>query len=258
MNDVQLSSMVNTFTEDNKNVSCGTYALAEPNPRAPQANQPVKTQEPVSKNAPCQVPQYPQVVYLPQQPSLAKPEKVTVRQTCHQVVLRSVTHFWYLVYICLLLFGIYTYRLPVYNDNLRLQIELAKVKMREEEIRSQARVKEAEIHRDLTVDVEKLKLANEHIRKMKSLSISQELAEKFLESNMEVMEKSSGIFNKQTTTQKRTYLEVSEAAAFASMLGGYSEWERITEHVSQKLITDKPANKSEDEEEGVDIIDEEL
>jgi len=204
----------------------------------------------------------PQILYLPQQPAPAQPEPLTARRTCHELVTRSVVHIWYLVYISLFVFAIYTWRLPAWNENLKLQIELAKVKMQEEEFRSRARVREAEIHRDLTLDVEKLKLANEHERKMESLKISKVLAEKFLDSNTEVREKSSGMFNRESTTLKKTYLEVSDAAAFDMLFGGYSKWSLITENVSQKLLThssnvNHSEDKKEDEEE-LEIFDEEL
>jgi len=192
---------------------------------------------------------HPQVVYLPQQVPLAMaPRKppLCFRQTCYEVILKSVVHVWYLIYICAFLFGIYMYRLPAYNENLKLQIELAKIRLREEEIRSSARVREAEINRDLKVDVEKLKLGNEHTRQMESLKISQELAEKYLDSNVEVKEKSSGFFSKETTTQKKTYLESSDTAAFSQLFKGYNTMliEDNPEHLGKENII-----ASEDEEE---------
>jgi len=206
---------------------------------------------------------HPQIVYLPQHPAPAPPEPLTARQTCHQLVTRSVVHIWYLIYISFLVFAVYTWRLPAWNENLKLQIELAKVKMQEEEFKSRARVREAEIHRDLTLDVEKLKLANEHDRKMESLRISKALAEKFLDSNTEVKEKSSGMFSRESTTLKRTYLEVSDAAAFAKLFGGYSQWSLITENVSRKLLThganaNLSGDKNEEEEEELEFFDGEL
>lgn len=205
---------------------------------------------------------YPQIIYLPQQPAPVQPEPLTARRTCHEVVTRSIVHIWYLVYISFFVFAIYSWRLPAWNESLKLQIELAKVKMQEEEFRSRARVREAEIHRDLTLDVEKLKLVNEHDRKMESLKISKALAEKFLDSNTEVKEKSSGMFNRESTTLKRTYLEVSDATAFAMLFGGYSQWSLITEDVSTKLLTHSSnVNLSEDKmehEEELEIFDEEL
>jgi len=192
---------------------------------------------------------HPQVVYLPQQVPLAMdPRKppLCFRQTCYEVILKSVVHVWYLIYIFAFLFGIYIYRLPAYNENLKLQIELAKIRLREEEIRSSARVREAEINRDLKVDVEKLKLGNEHTRQMESLKISQELAEKYLDSNVEVKETSSGFFSKETTTQKKTFLESSDTAAFSQLFKGYNNMliEDNPEHLSKENII-----ASEDEEE---------
>jgi hypothetical protein len=131
--------------------------------------------------------------------------------------------------------------------------------MQEEELRSRARIREAEIHRDLTIDVNKLKLANEHARKMESLKISKGLAEKFLESNMEIRETSSGFFSKETTTVKRTFLEVSDADAFAKLFGGYSVWGSVEEHVNRKLITHVPNLTSsfvEQEDDRLEIFDE--
>jgi len=204
----------------------------------------------------------PQIIYLPQQPAPVQPEPLTARRTCHELVTRSVVHIWYLVYISFLVFAIYSWRLPAWNENLKLQIELAKLKMQEEEFRSHARIREAEIHRDLTLDVGKLRLANEHDRKMESLKISKALAEKFLELNTEVKEKSSGMFNRESTTLKRTYLEVSDAAAFAMLFGGYTQWSLITENVSQKLLNlSSNVNQSEDKKEGeekLEIFDEEF
>jgi len=216
------------------------------------------------QSSPAQVPQYPQVVYLPQpapvssNPVVSCKPPLCLRQTCYEVILKSVVHVWYLVYICAFLFGVYTYRLPAYNENLKLQIELAKVRLREEEIRSNARVREAEINRDLTVDVEKLKLGNKHARQMESLKISRELAEKYLESNVEVKEKSSGFFSKETTTQKKTFLESADTAAFSQLFKGYNEWDisMLTDKI--KHLTDDSSlfvedEDEEEEEEGDDI-----
>jgi len=204
--------------------------------------------------------QYPQVVYLPQQvPTTTPPSKppLCFRQTCYKVILRSVVHVWYLVYICTFLFAVYTYRLPAYNENLKLQIELAKIRMREAEIKSNARVREAEINRDLTVDVEKLKLANEHARQMESLKISQELAEKYLESNVEVREMSSGFFSKETTTQKKTFLESSDTAAFSQLFQGYNGWgiNMLTENVEEHLTEENLVHIEDEVEDVVDEIE---
>jgi len=203
----------------------------------------------VNQTVPSSIPQYPQVVYLPHQPaSVALSTKpVAFRQTCFEVILKSVSPCWYLILICFLVLVAYIYRIPAYNDNLKLQIELAKIRMKEEEIRSHARVREAEINRDLTIDVEKLKLANEQSRHMESLKISKELAEKYLESNMEVMEKSSGIFNRDTTTQKRTFLDSSDTFAFAQLFTGYTGWGLDTFNNVRKLLHESPSEISDEE-----------
>jgi len=202
---------------------------------------------------------YPQVVYIPQPlPAAAVQSKppLCFRQTCYEVIVKSVIHVWYLVYICTFLFGVYVYRLPAYNENLKLQIELAKIRLREEEIRSNARVREAEIHRDLTVDVEKLKLGNEHTRQMESLKISQELAEKYLESNVEVKEMSSGFFSKETTTQKKTFLESADTAAFSQLFKGYNNFGIKMLMENDEDLTDEDSMLSEDTvEEVVDEIE---
>jgi len=213
----------------------------------------VTTETPIQA-ASLPVSQYPQVVYIPQPaavsnaPVVSNKTPLCFKQTCYEIVLKSVIHFWYLVYISAFLFGIYTYRLPAYNENLRLQIELAKIRLREEEIRSNARVREAELNRDLTVDVEKLKLRNEHIRQMESLKISQELAEKYLESNVEVKEKASGYFNRETTTQKKTFLEGSDTAAFTQLFKAYNQWglNLLTDSV-EDLLTEETITHSKDE-----------
>jgi len=213
-----------------------------------------------TSSAPVPQTQYPQVVYVPQPiPAAVAPSKppLCFRQTCYEVIVKSVVHVWYLVYICTFLFGIYTYRLPAYNENLRLQIELAKIRLREEEIRSNARVREAEINRDLKVDVEKLKLGNDHTRQMESLKISQELAEKYLESNVEVREVSSGFFSKETTTQKKTFLESSDTAAFSQLFKGYSDWgiKMLTQNDAEDLPKEDSMLSEETVEEVVDEIE---
>jgi len=211
-----------------------------------------------TSSAPLPQTQYPQVVYLPQPlPAAAVPSKppLCFSQTCYEVIVKSVVHVWYLVYICTFLFGLYTYRLPAYNENLKLQIELAKIRLREEEIRSNARVREAEINRDLKVDVEKLKLGNEHTRQMESLKISQELAEKYLESNVEVRETSSGFFSKETTTQKKTFLESEDTAAFSQLFKGYNNWgiKMLTQNGAEGLTEE---NSILNEDEVVEVLDE--
>jgi len=213
----------------------------------------VTTETPV-QTASLPLSQYPQVVYIPQPAPVGNtplaPSKPPLffKQTCYEIILKSVVHFWYLVYIGAFLFGIYTYRLPAYNENLRLQIELAKIRLREEEIRSNARVREAELNRDLTVDVEKLKLKNEHVRQMERLKISQGLAEKYLESNVEVREKASGYFSRETTTQKKTFLEGSDTAAFAQLFNTYSQWglDVLTKGV-ENLLTEETTTQSKGE-----------
>jgi len=214
-----------------------------------------------ASSAPLAQTQYPQVVYLPQPiPAAAAPCKppLCFSQTCYEVIVKSVVHVWYLVYICTFLFGIYTYRLPAYNENLKLQIELAKIRLREEEIRSNARVREAEINRDLKVDVEKLKLGNEHTRQMESLKISQELAEKYLESNVEVREISSGFFSKETTTQKKTFLESSDTAAFSQLFKGYNNWgiKMLTQNGAEGLTEENSILSEDVVEEVEEVVDE--
>jgi hypothetical protein len=217
-------------------------------------------------SSPASVHQYPQIVYLPQpaqvssNPVASCKPPLCLRQTCYEVILKSVVHVWYFVYICAFLFGVYTYRLPARTENLKLQIELAKVRLREEEVRSNARVREAEINRDLTVDVEKLKLANNHARQMESLKISQELAEKYLESNVEVKEMSSGFFSKETTTQKKTFLESADTTAFAKLFKGYNEWDISMLTDTTKHLTDESSISVEDdnEEEGEEADDIEI
>jgi len=271
MNDKHLSPVTAHITEQSSISPKLTLFPSSPYPTTPHFNKlrvqqhnttvspsvPVNVRSGQSTTNPAN--QYPQVIYLPQEPTPSQPEPATVRQTCHEVVTRSVVHIWYLVYVCIFAMLIYTYRLPAWNENLKLQIELAKVRMQEEEFRSRARIREAEIHRDLTLDVEKLKEANEHDRKMESLRISKALAEKFLDSNMEVKEKSSGFFSKEKTTMKRTFLEPSDTEAFAKLLAGYSVWGSVEEHVNRKLLTHIPnSNRSivEQEEDELEIFDE--
>jgi hypothetical protein len=208
------------------------------------------------KSSPDPVPQHPQVVYLPQpapmssNPVFSCKPPLCLRQTCYEVIIKSVVHVWYLVYICAVLFAVYTWRLPAWNENLKLEIELAKVRLRGEEVRSNARIREAEIKRDLTVDVEKLKLGNTHTRQMESLKISKELAEKYLESNVEVRELSSGFFSTEKTTQKKTFLEGADTTAFSQLFKGYNDWDfSMLSDTIRKKITDESLISAEDEEE---------
>jgi len=202
------------------------------------------------KNAPvCNPPNLPttanriQPIYMMQPPAGAAAVQPPTIVSAHPSTTHyCLVHCWYFVYIMsvlgFLLAFLWVYRLPLFNEKLKLEIQKMELVVRKTELETNARIREAEIQRDLQLDIEKLRLSQEHEKNMEGQKISQKLTEKFMDSNTETVEKSSGIWNKERTVKKRTYLERTDMLGFSKLISGKAGFSDVAGNAAH-LLTDR-------------------